>query len=427
MRSTAGLDDVNVPRSDFLDVLTRTSASAFAICYICINRSTIMFYYSRNHGYDFSLSSTSTQYIWSSSSALETTRSQVFSIEQSLSPLFFLKTSFDEQNYRNLFVTFLLVIFRFSNKRSHSTFQSFSLRHESLRQEAIMRSIESSESQISFRRFDTFAFDASTSTRDEFIAFDIETLALAKEKKKIYIQLVATKRFNLITTCVNHIEKYRKSNIMNFWKLVEKIFTIVSAREFASCRKRVENWCKKKMNQIVKKEMNFDTKKKISEFRNRLKLFVQRWTKIKKTHDFEQKSQKDKLHELRKNVFLQKQFCIDMQTRSNEDLNLIEDEKRISTFDIISFSNKQKRKRQKTADDKTKFKNLRESIKNLKTTMTDSLTAIGITLIEIVRIFKIVVNSRVDRLEKNVETLKMQSTKMLEFIKYFAQNTFKLM
>ena len=126
-------------------------------------------------------------------------------------------------------------------------------------------------------------------------------------------------------------------------------------------------------------------------------------------------------------MLLQKQFCIDMQTRNNENLNLIENEKRIFTFDIISLSNKQKRKRQKIADNKTKFKNFRENMKNLKITMTDNLIAIEITLIEIVRIFKIVVNSRIDRLKKNVETLKMQNTKMFELVKYFAQNTFKLM
>ena len=392
-----------------------------------------MFYYSRNHGYDFSPSPAFTQYTWSSSSASEkytwslsfaseTVRSQILSTQRSLSSISFVKTSFDEQNYESLFVIFMLVTSRFSNKRSHSSFQLSSLRHE-----AIMRSIESFEFQISFRRFDIFAFDSSTSTRDESIASDFETSEFDKKKKK-YSQLVATEKLILVTICVNHVEKYKKNNIMNFWKLVEKIFTIVSAREFVSCKKRIENWCKKKMNQVVKKKLNFDTKKKINEFRNRLKIFVSRWTKIKKIHEFEQKAQKNKLYELRKNVLLQKQLCVDMQARNSENLNLTENEKRVFTSDIVAFSSKQKRKRQKKEKNKTKFKNFRESMKNLKITMADSLAAIDITMIEIVEVSnKTVVNSRVDRLKKDVETLKTQSTKMFELVKHFARNTSRLM
>lgn len=87
--------------------------------------------------------------------------------------------AFDDQynNYENLFVTS-----RLSNKRSHSD-QSMSLR-----QEAIMRSIEFFEFQISVRRFDiffdTFTFDLDTSTRDESIVFDFEISALDADKEK---------------------------------------------------------------------------------------------------------------------------------------------------------------------------------------------------------------------------------------------------
>ena len=119
-----------------------------------------------------------------------------------------------------------------------------------------------------------------------------------------------------------------------------------------------------------------------------------------------------------------------MQIRSNEELDLIENEKRIFTFDnvvIVAFSSKQKRKRQKRKNDKTKFKNFRENMKNLKSTMIDSLIAIDNTLTKIVEISKSAMNSRVDRLERNVKTLKMQNTEMLQLLKNFAQNTFKIM
>lgn len=66
-------------------------------------------------------------------------------------------------------------------------------------------------------------------------------------------------------------------------------------------------------------------------------------------------------------------------------------------------------------------------MKNLKSTMTDSLKTMNSTLTKIVEISKSAMNSRVDRLEKDVKTLKMQSTEMLELLRNFAQNTFRIM
>ena len=142
------------------------------------------------------------------------------------------------------------------------------------------------------------------------------------------------------------MSEYRKRNIMNFWNQIQTMFTIVNVREFVSCKKRVENWCKQEMNFTIEKKMSFEIVEQISEFRNRLQKFVQRWQKIKKVDEFEKKSQNEKIFELRKNVIMQKQFRYDMQIRSNEEFDLIENEKRISTFDnvvIAVFSNKQKR------------------------------------------------------------------------------------
>ena len=65
-------------------------------------------------------------------------------------------------------------------------------------------------------------------------------------------------------------------------------------------------------------------------------------------------------------------------------------------------------------------------MKNLKSIMIDNLIAISNTLTKIVEISKFAMNSRVDRLEKNVKTLKMQNTKMFQLLKSFAQNTFKI-
>ena len=164
-------------RDLIFDVLTWIVAFfAFVICncYICINRSIIMFYYFFNHDYEFSFSSTFTQYIWSSSFALETTRSQIHWIDRNLSSVFFVKAS--EHQYNNY--ESLLVISRFSNKRSHID------QFVSLRQEAIMRNIEFFEFQISVRRFDIsfdiFIFDLNTSTRDKSIIFDFEIFAFVK-------------------------------------------------------------------------------------------------------------------------------------------------------------------------------------------------------------------------------------------------------
>ena len=118
-------------------------------------------------------------------------------------------------------------------------------------------------------------------------------------------------------------------------------------------------------------------------------------------------------------MILQKQLRVNIQQRRNENINIIEKKKR---FVFNALFNKQKRKRQKTKNDKIKFKDFRESMKKLKTQMIDNITAMSNTLTKIFKFNVIFIDFRVDRLKKNVELLKTQSIEIFVLIKQLALN-----